>query len=68
MKTVAQHQHDKRTAPSAGDAGVGGTVDLAWRKILRDFTCDRRDATPWETRVRFTGGTSGVFGLLPMPP
>eukprot|EP00752_Nemacystus_decipiens_P008065 g7209.t1 len=54
LQSVAQHRQDKLTAPSAGNGGVGGTDDLAWRKILRGFTCDRRDATPWEMRVHLT--------------
>lgn len=68
-KVAAQHQYDKRTAPSTGDGGVGDGDGLAWRKILRGFTCDRRDATPWESRVRFTDdGEFSAGSCCPFPP
>eukprot|EP00903_Cladosiphon_okamuranus_P008521 g8183.t3 len=54
-QAVSQYQQDEHAAPRS--SGEGGAVDKdghAWRTILRDFACDRRDATPWETRVHLT--------------
>ena len=37
----------------SGGSGVGGGAGgLSWKAVLRGMRCDRRNATPWEVRVR----------------
>ncbi|CAM9159620.1 unnamed protein product [Ectocarpus sp. 12 AP-2014] len=45
---------DSDRSSDSGSGRGSGTPTMSWRRLLRTFECDRRDATPWEMRVHLS--------------
>ncbi|CAM9609753.1 unnamed protein product [Ectocarpus sp. 13 AM-2016] len=45
---------DSDRSSDSGSDRSSGSPTMSWRRLLRTFECDRRDATPWEMRVHLS--------------
>ncbi|CAM9717142.1 unnamed protein product [Ectocarpus sp. 6 AP-2014] len=45
---------DSDRSSDSGSGTGSGSPTMSWRRLLRTFECDRRDATPWEMRVHLS--------------